>query len=214
MRYKLYVAMFFLLIFSCTTNAGPHFGLGVGYVAKNIYTDNQGFDEKEQGVPLLVCGAGYDFAISIIEIDIATDMDFFGMDLIKGNRELTLFLKPHVIISLPLRFRKMTFSPLIGYGGLYTKRYINERTYLKGQDRYINSADYENTILDILFGGMVTYENWFTSSFFALEDPFLLHSFLLQIRTPKYNNKTPYINIGYTGGEKICTYSLGLTFYR
>lgn len=214
MRYKIPVLALFLLLIFNVCCARPYFGFGVGYTVKNIYTDIEGFVEDEKGVPLLGLGLGYGFNISIINLNLGTNMDFFCMDLIRGNREITLFVKPCVIASVPLRLKELSFSPLIGYGGIYKRRYIKESTYLKGENRYLNPANYERKNIELLFGGMISYSDWFIPSFYCVKDIAVFHTVTLLIRTPISELTTPYLNLTYTGGEETRTISLGLTFYK
>ena len=93
-------------------------------------------------------------------------------------------------------------------------RYIEERTYLSGEDRYVNPANFYDTVFDILYGGMMFYSDWFSSTFYIVNDIESLHSFHFRIRTPHSGKSVPYISFGYTGGEEVRTFDLGLTFYR
>ncbi|MCK4395619.1 hypothetical protein KAW96_03390 [candidate division WOR-3 bacterium] len=49
MRYKIYALILFLFSLYNVSSAGPSFGFGIGYIAKNTYTDIIGFEEKESG---------------------------------------------------------------------------------------------------------------------------------------------------------------------
>lgn len=214
MRYKVYGAIVFFFILFYVLNAGPYFCIGIDYVAKNIYIDNEGLTEEENGVPLLGVGLGYNNKIGMFNLTLDTHSDFFGMDLIKGNRELTLFFKPCALISVPIKIGEINLSPIIGYGGIYKKRYIKERTFLKGQDRYINSVDYEENTYDILYGGFLSLDNWLKTSFITLKDISVFHTVSLFIRTPECEKQIPYIFVKYTGAEGVSVITIGLTFFK
>jgi hypothetical protein len=210
------VLYFCILLFVLVTvlNGGPSYGFGVGFVKENIYMDEEGFDESESGIPLLHCNLGYQINTKFIKFSLSSSMDFFCSDIIKGNRELTLFLKPSTLFSFPINLGKITFSPNFGYGGMYSKRYIKDRMYLQGEDRYINSANYENTTMDILVGAGLSYEDWFKPSLLFTKETSMFKHFSLQIRTPQCDKIAPYIDIAYTRGEKAKTFTISLVFYR
>jgi hypothetical protein len=183
-------------------------------LSKNNYIDLTGFEEHEKGVPLLAMSVGYSFNVSVIRFVLQADADFFGMDLVRGNRDFIILAKPHTAIGIPLRVHKVSLIPLAGYGGIYKRRFIKERTYLSGEDRYVNSADYENETMGFLWGEMFCYNDWFMQSFVTSRDFSSYYSISLKIRTPVSEKNAPYITLLYTGGEEVETFGFGLTFYR
>lgn len=214
MHNKLLCFIIIIFLFSAVLKGGPHYGFGVGFVSENIYTDEEGFDESESGVPLLNGSLGYRINAKYIGFSLSSSVDFFCSDIIKGNRELTLFLKPSALIYLPINSGKISFYPNFGYGGVYSRRYIKERIYLKGEDRYINSANYENETMDILLGISFSYEDWFKPSILFTQKTSKFKCFSLQIRTPQCDKIAPYIDLTYLDGERVETFSISLVFYR
>jgi hypothetical protein len=211
---KFIILLIFLVFATQTLYAGFFCGFGVGYTAKNVYEDSAGEMEEESNVPLLGLSAGYSASASVVEFVLDADIDFFAMDLIRGNREYILFANPSAFITVPLRIGKLGISPVVGYGGMHRARYIKERTYLSAESRYINPANFSDNVLDILYGGALLYGDWFSSSFLIVRDIEALHMLSLQIRTPHCRSSVPYISLAYRGGEDIRTFGLGLAFYR
>jgi hypothetical protein len=206
--------LFFLSLFTCRAFSGIGYGLGVGYVQKNVYIDSAGVMEHERNVPLLQLSMGYQRNVNVVEFALDAHVKFYGMDLLRGNREYVVFAEPRGFIYVPLRISEFGISPTLGYGAVHRRRYIKERTYLSGEDRYVNPADFKATISDILYGATLLYGDWIVSSFLIIEEIESYHILSIQVRTPHCARSAPFISFCYAGGDEMRTFSLGLTFYR
>jgi hypothetical protein len=204
-----------ILVLCCKiAHGGLHYGFGVGYTAKNVYEDSTGGKQEEANVPLLGFSGGFSATANVVEFIVDANVDFFAMDLLRGNREYILFAHPSAFLSVPLRIGKLGASPVVGYGGMHRIRYIKERTYLSADDRYVNPADFSESIIDILYGGTVFYGDWLSASLLIVQDVESLHEFSLKMRTPHSANSAPFIYLRYKGGEGIRTFGVGLLFQR
>ncbi len=204
----------FVVIFGNSALAGVFYGFGVGYTARNVYEDNMGAEEEESTVPLLGLNGGYRLKASMVQFFAGAQLEFFAMDILRGNREYILFADPHAFLSVPLKLGDFAISPVVGYGGMHRMRYIDEATYLSGEDRYINAADFSESMMDILYGGEIFYGDWFSSSFIITRDIESLSTLSVCIRTPHSQKSVPFICIAYREGEELRTFGIGLTFYR
>jgi len=211
-RIRICILIFVFLVFYSISNAGSYFLLDIGYVSNNIYKDINGVEQNESGIPLIGTGMGYVVNKNIFSLSFFTDIDFFCMDLFKENKKLVLFVKPHIFISSPFHIKTFAFSPLVGYGGIFQKRYIQERFYLSGENRYLEKANYNSETFNILFGVTASFSDWFKPLFICLNEPSIYYYGSILLRTPECEKTAPYIRMSYTGGKKVKTFLIGLTF--
>lgn len=208
------IMLIFLLLSFQALRAGLFYGFGVGYAAKNVYEDTTGEMEREKNVPLLGLGAGYTANAGGVDFNLAADVDFFAMDIIRGNREYVLFAHPLAYLAVPLRIGAYAISPVVGYGGVHRLRYIEERTYLSAEERYVNPADFSAGTMDILYGGSLRYGDWISLSFIMVGEIESLHMVSVKIRTPYSERSVPFVSFTYRGGRDMRTFGLGLLFVR
>lgn len=204
----------FLILSGQGVRAEFSYGFGVGYTAKNVYEDTLDCREEEKSIPLLGLTGGYRIRGGTVEFALDGHVDFFAMDILRGNREYILFADPQTFISVPLRMGAFAISPVLGYGGIHRIRYIERRTYLSGEERYVNAANFSQGIMDIIYGVEFLYGDWFSSSFIITGEMETLSTFSSQIRTPHCSRSAPFISFTYREGEDIRTFGIGLTFYR
>jgi len=204
---------FFLLLFSLV-NANHYLGFGIGYTAKNVYEDITGSKETEKGIPLLTANFGFAGKMSIVRLEANMETDFFGMDLITGNREITFFGKPEAAFHIPLQVDRFTFSACLGYGGIYRRRYIKEGSYLSVDKHYLSPANFEDCTIELLYGFTFSFSDFLRTSVMFTKDTGMFHNLKLLMRTARSDSHIPYISINYCGGKDVTTYALGLSFSK
>lgn len=216
MRVKIWLIVCFLFLFFKNVSAGIDYGFGVGYIIENIYIDSEDVAETEKKVPLLDLSVGFDIKMPIVTIAVNSKADFFGMDLIRGNREFSLFLEPKSVLMVPIKFNTVSFSPSVGYGGIYKKKYIKD-SYTIGKEPLVitkNSADYGMDLFDFIFGGSLSCNDWLHISFITGKEIKEFHSISMKLRTSHSERTVPYLSIYYTGGEETKFISIGLSYNR
>jgi hypothetical protein len=216
MRKQVFLFVCFLFLSFCDVLAGINYGFGVGYILENIYIDSEKITETEKRVPLLGVSLGFDLNASIVKVVADTKADFFGMDLFRGNTEYSLFLEPKAVVTIPITVSGISLSPIVGYGGIYKKKYIKDR-YTVGKEPLLitkNSTDYDMELFDVLFGGMLSSKEWINVSFISGKDVKEFHEVTMWLRTPQSENSVPFITIKYTGGEETKIFTFGLSFER
>ncbi len=210
---KILLLLSFLLV-SNLVNAGAYLGFGIGYTAKNVYKDIIGLEQSEKGIPLLAANFGFSGGISIATLEAGIETNFFGMDLVKGNTEITLFAKPQAMLYVPLKMGKSLIAATLGYGGIYSRRFIKERVYLSVDKQYLEPANYEDYTIEPLYGGRFCYGDWLKVSMLFSKDINEFYRTSLLIRTPKCKENAPYIGINYCRSQASEIFTLGLiTFF-
>ncbi|OQX55389.1 MAG: hypothetical protein B5M53_04220 [Candidatus Cloacimonas sp. 4484_209] len=199
-----------LLHFYGTLFAGPFAGFGVGYEIKNIYTDKEGTNVQEHRVPLIESEIGYNIKRGFINFRIHTCLDFFGMDIIRGNRNITFFTTPNLIIISHFQLGNLIVFGGLGYGEIYRWRYIKNKVYLQPENSFLNSANDERKTSGLLINQSFAYDEWLESDFSILKDFF---SISVQLRTPRAKKNSPYINIHYKLGKEFAVLSIGLIYH-
>jgi len=198
-----------LLPFYESLFAGPYAGFGVGYEIKNTYTDEEGTNVQEHRVPLIETEIGYNIKRGFINLYIHTCLDFFGMDIIKGNRNITFFTTPDVIIISHSRVGNLMFFYGLGYGEIYRWRYIQNKVYLQPENSFLNSANDERKTSGVVVNQSLAYGEWLKSDFRILKDFF---SISVQMRTPRSKKHSPYINLHYRWTKEFAILSIGLIY--